>query len=64
MIAIGGILQILPSSYIPASRPVTHGAVMPVGSINLFVGFTGAIDPAATMIVGGSPPHRDLLLEE
>ena len=44
MIATGGLLQIQPSSYRPASTPVTHAIMMPVGSINLFVGFARATD--------------------
>src|SRR3954471_14025389 len=49
MIAIGEMLQILPSSYVPAARPVTHSMILPVGTISLFVGFTDTItteDPA------------------
>ena len=44
MIATGGLLHIQPSSYRPASTPVTHAVMMPVRSINLFVGFAGATD--------------------
>jgi hypothetical protein len=44
MIATGGFLHVLPSSYRPASAPVTHTVMIPVDSISLFVGFTGAAD--------------------
>src|SRR4051812_18335839 len=43
MIAIDEILQILPSSYVPEARPVTHSVIMPVDTISLFVGFTDVI---------------------
>src|SRR4051812_35339329 len=43
MLAIGEMLQILPSSYVPAARPVTHSMILPVGMICLFVGFTDVI---------------------
>src|SRR4051812_14075416 len=43
MIAIGEVLQILPSSYVPAARPFTHSVIMPVGIISLCVGFTNVI---------------------
>jgi len=65
MIAYGGLYQILPSSYVLASCPITHAAMVPICSINLFVGFTDATDPpesAELDITNGSPP-RDLLSE-
>src|SRR3954465_658827 len=43
MIATGEMLQILPSSYVPAARPVTHIMILPVGTISLFVGLTDVI---------------------
>src|SRR3954468_10896154 len=43
MIAISEMLQILPSSYVPAARPVTHSMILPVGTISLFVGLTDII---------------------
>jgi hypothetical protein len=61
MIATGGFLHIQPSSYCPASVPVTHAAVVPIGMINLFVGFTGATDPiesARDSTVRLSPPRN------
>jgi hypothetical protein len=46
MIATGSFYHIQPSSYVPASAPVTHAVMLPIGSINLYVGFTGASDPS------------------
>jgi hypothetical protein len=46
MIATGGFYHIQPSSYRPASAPISHTVMLPVGSINLFIGFTHAFNPA------------------
>ena len=46
MIATGSILHIQPSSYMPATAPITHAVMLPIGTINLYVGFTGSSDPA------------------
>ena len=40
MIAIGEILQILPSSYVPVARPITPTVIMLVDTMRLFVGFS------------------------
>jgi hypothetical protein len=55
MIATGGFYHIQPSSYSPASAPISHAVMLPVGSINLFVGFNHAFDPA-------DPPPRAIPL--
>ena len=39
----------------PASAPITHAVMMPVGSINLFVGFTGATDAIEPPVRGDLP---------
>jgi hypothetical protein len=52
MIATGGFLHIQPSTYRLASAPVTHDVMVPIGTINIFVGFTGATDP--TELAGDS----------
>jgi hypothetical protein len=57
MIATGGFYHIQPSSYKPASAPISHAVMLPVGSINLFVGFTHAFDPT-------DPPPRVTPLAE
>src|SRR3954467_6254496 len=62
MIAIGEMLQILPSSYIPAARPVTHSMILPVGTISLFVGLTDVIISEDSARIRESPP-RDRLSE-
>ena len=66
LIATGSFYHILPSSYMPASRPLTHAAMLPVGSINIFVGFTEAYDPIGSAAIGISPlplaPPRDHLV--
>src|SRR4051812_30166170 len=62
MIAIGEILQILPSSYVPAARPVTHSVILPVGTISLFVGLTNVIVLEDSDRIRESPP-RDRLSE-
>ena len=46
MIATGPFYHIQPSSYVPASAPITHAVMLPISTINLYVGFTGASDPA------------------
>ena len=62
MIAIGEMLQILPSSYVPAARPVTHSVILPVGTISLFVGLTDVIVSEDSARIRESPP-RDRLSE-
>ena len=46
MIATGGFVHIQPSTYHPASAPITHAWMVPVGMINLFVGYAGTTDSA------------------
>jgi hypothetical protein len=46
MIATSSFYHIQPSSYMPASAPLTHAVMLPIRSINLYVGFTGASDPS------------------
>src|SRR3954470_12381769 len=62
MIAIGEMLQILPSIYVPAARPVTHSMILPVGTISLFVGLTDFIISEDSDRIRESPP-RDRLSE-
>src|SRR3954453_16765393 len=62
MIAIGEMLQILPSSYVPAARPVTHNMILPIGTISLFVGLTDVITSEDSARIRESPP-RDRLSE-
>src|SRR3954464_5303262 len=62
MIAIGEMLQILPRSYIPATRPVMHSVILPVGTISLFVGLTDVITSEDSARIRESPP-RDQLSE-
>src|SRR4051812_19815586 len=62
MIVIGKMLQILPSSYVPAARPVTHSMILPVGTISLFVGLTDVIVSENSARIRESPP-RDRLSE-
>src|SRR4051812_34815918 len=62
MIAIGEMLQILPSIYVPAARPVTHSMILPVGTISLFVGLTDVIISEDSARIRESPP-RDRLSE-
>src|SRR3954462_3819633 len=62
MIAISEMLQILPSSYVPAARPVTHSMILPVGTISLFVGLTDVIVLEDSAPIRESPP-RDRLSE-
>ena len=38
-----GLLHLQPDTYIPASAPITHAICLPIGSINVFVGFTGTV---------------------
>ncbi|KAK1678366.1 hypothetical protein QYE76_039214 [Lolium multiflorum] len=45
MIATGNFFHIQPSTYRPASSPLKHAWMVPIGSINLFVGLTGVSDP-------------------
>ena len=44
MIATGDFLHVQPISYRPASAPIVRSVMIPVGTINLYVGFTGAAD--------------------
>ncbi|KAK1633025.1 hypothetical protein QYE76_007340 [Lolium multiflorum] len=46
MIATGNFFHIQPSTYRPASSPLKHAWMVPIGSINLFVGLAGVSDPA------------------
>src|SRR3954464_9054253 len=62
MIAIGEMLQILPSSYVPAARPVTHSVILPIGTISLFVGLTDVTTSEDSARIRESPP-RDRLSE-
>ena len=45
MIATGSFFHIQPSTYHPAPSPLTHAWMVPVGTINLFVGLAGVSDP-------------------
>src|SRR3954466_13470996 len=56
MIEIGEMLQILPSSYVPAARPVTHSMILPVGTISLFIGLTDIIVSEDSARIRESPP--------
>src|SRR4051812_48870260 len=56
------MLQILPSSYVPAARPVTHSMILSVGTISLFVGLTDIIVSEDSARICESPP-RDRLSE-
>src|SRR3954469_283308 len=49
LITTGSIFHIQPSSFIPASAPVIHAVMLPIGRINLYVGFTGSSNPADPM---------------
>jgi hypothetical protein len=57
MIATSAFFHIQPSSYMPASAPITHAVMLPIRAINLYVGFTGASDPS-------DPPPRTVPLAE
>ncbi|KAK1618264.1 hypothetical protein QYE76_023781 [Lolium multiflorum] len=46
MIATGNFFHIQPSTYRPASSPLKHAWMVPIGSINLFVGLAGVSDPS------------------
>ncbi|KAK1648903.1 hypothetical protein QYE76_066708 [Lolium multiflorum] len=46
MIATGNFFHIQPSTYRPASSPLKHAWMVPIGSINLFVGLASVSDPA------------------
>ncbi|KAK1680758.1 hypothetical protein QYE76_041606 [Lolium multiflorum] len=48
MIATGNFFHIQPSTYRPASSPLKHAWMVPIGSINLFVGLAGVSDPSET----------------
>src|SRR3954463_5205056 len=67
MIATGSIYHIQTRSYVPASAPITHAVMLPIGGINLYVGFTGASDPAdipARSILVGEPVDYDNIIGE
>src|SRR4051812_28747869 len=49
LVATGSIFHIQPSSFVPASAPVVHAVMLPIGRINLYVGFTGSSDLADPM---------------
>jgi hypothetical protein len=55
MIATGSFYHIHPSNYMPTSAPITHMVMLSIGSINLYVSFTGASDPS-------DPPPRAIPL--
>jgi hypothetical protein len=57
MIAACAFFHIQQSSYMSASAPITHTVMLPIGAINLCVGFTGASDPF-------DPPPRTVPLAE
>jgi hypothetical protein len=46
MITTGSFYHIQPSNYVSASAPVTHTVMLPIESINLYVGFMRASDPS------------------
>ncbi|KAK1652091.1 hypothetical protein QYE76_069896 [Lolium multiflorum] len=56
MIATGGFFHIQPSSYRPASTPLARAWMVPVGTINLFVGLTRVSDPGETRPSLGHDP--------
>src|SRR4051812_35293888 len=60
MIAIGEMLQILPSSYVPAARPITHSMILPVGTISIFIGLTDIIVSEDSARIRESPPPNRL----
>jgi hypothetical protein len=45
MIATGNFFHIQSSSYQPATSPLAHAWMVPIGTINLFVGLAGVNDP-------------------
>src|SRR4051812_24257231 len=49
LVATGSIFHIQPSSFVPASAPIVQAVMLPIGRINLYVGFTGSSDPADPM---------------
>src|SRR4051812_17178623 len=49
LVATGSIFHIQPSSFVPASAPIVQAVMLPIGRINLYVGFTGSYDPADPM---------------
>src|SRR4051794_32295304 len=49
LVTTGSIFHIQPSSFVPASVPVVQAVMLPIGRINLYVGFTGSSDPADPM---------------
>src|SRR4051812_2518384 len=46
LVATGSIFHIQPSSFVPASAPIVQAVMLPIGRINLYVGFTGSSEPA------------------
>src|SRR3954467_3778665 len=46
LVATGSIFHIQPSSFVPASATIVQAVMLPIGRINLYVGFTGFSDPA------------------
>ena len=58
--SVGEMLEILPSSYVPAARPVTHSVILPVGTISLFVGLTDVIVSEDSARIRESLPHYRL----
>src|SRR3954467_12775600 len=49
LVATGSIFHIQPSSFVPAPAPIVQAVMLPIGRINLYVGFTGSYDPADPM---------------
>src|SRR3954453_1772133 len=47
LVATGSISPIQPSPFVPASAPIVQAVMLPIGRINLYVGFSGSSDPAA-----------------
>jgi hypothetical protein len=46
MIATGGFFHTHPSTYHPTTAPITHACMVPVDTINLFVGLAGVSNPS------------------
>jgi hypothetical protein len=44
LVAYGSCFYVKPESYRAASTPITHAYILPVGSINIFVNITDAIE--------------------
>src|SRR3954464_6758112 len=45
LVSTGSIFHIQQSSFVPASAPIVQAVMLPIGRINLYVGFTGSSDP-------------------